>query len=274
MPLIAIPAKGVRRQFDYSEHWPYTDKPMGSKPPTVSQRILGRNFIEACQVMGIDWTKYTVDREPPSEWNSLYPAAGGSIEDDDNFVYEHNVDREQSLMDLWQQAVDEVAEYFADHGEIDANLRIDGVDVLRRPQIGDEVDYVRKSRDDLDLLYGEPTEDRPSNPAIIIHPGTFLDASGRVYRGFSVEETDVPFEPGKWDGDARFGAQDNEICYEDKDGIQFIDLADPDTRNYFNCCEKKLYPLTRIHSIPKNESREDAYRRREAAAQKLLTPAS
>jgi hypothetical protein len=120
------------------------------------------------------------------------------------------------------------------------------------------------------LLYGEPTEDRPSNPSIIIHKGTFLSATGRAYPGFSIEETDVPFDPGKWDGDARFGAQDNEICYEDNSGTQFIDLADPNTRNYFNCPEKALYQLTQIHRIPKNETPQEAENRRIVAVKKLL----
>ena len=202
MSIISIRPNHVPRDKDV---WRYTDRPIPVQPPTLQDRILGQRFIETCTVMNIPWQGVLLPGFDPFSkgWQSIVPSAGGAIEDDDNFVFEHNSESQTTLLDLFEDAVQEVFEYYCENGEIDDPYGPG----TREPQIGDTVQFLRKSTDNLDLLYGEPTEDRISRPP-----------------------AGVEFDPSRYDGDARWSAQNLEVWYEGPSGPECLDLYDPETR--------------------------------------------
>lgn len=219
--ILQIPAQRVPREYDYIEHWPYSDRVIQPAPPTIIERTIGQELIDALTIMGTEWeVVLRPDFKMPHEWSTLLPGAPDEESSGDN-----------TLEDLYLQAKLEESRYFDEYGEIDADWLVEGQPVFRRARIGDQVQWLRRSTDELDLMYGEPVEDRPSMP---LHYRKTLNEHGSPSHSIT-SWPDVPFDPSRWDGDGRFGAQDTEIWGESAYGIYVIDLTDPEQRkNFYN----------------------------------------
>lgn len=180
------------------------DLGLPAQPPTVSEVKLGERFINYAAMLGADWDSSI--EEAPRHWP-------------------------ESLRNLFAEAQDQINEYVDRHGLIDGENEEELIITvayrtptgdrllvrekrsflaLRRPVIGDVVSFVRKSSDDLLDLYEEPEEDRPSTT-----PG-------------------APFSPNRYDRDARWEAPQDEIWSEKSGELVCFDLADPQTRRFFN----------------------------------------
>lgn len=223
--IIKVPTPNVRREYDYRDHWPYSDRVIPAAQPTIIDRVIGQELINALTIMGINWSIVLHEQfQMPRSWATTLPS---SIEEE-----EDNADG-KTLEDLFLEAKLEESRYFDEYGEIDSEWMENGTLLTRRAQIGDHVQWCRTSNDDLDSLYGEPTENRPSIP-MIYREGTFFYGKNKEPRlGHTIETyADIPFDPERYDGDARFNAQNTELYGESND-LWCIDLHVREEREHF-----------------------------------------
>ena len=140
--------------------------------PTIMDVQLGKAFVEHCLILGIDFL--TVDM----------------------VVHKHFIiSKNTTLGDLYEAACYEVEQYNIDN-ETDH-------------KIGDFVQVVRRSSDDMTLIYGEVEEDRPDRLSHHDH-----------------------YDPNRYDGDARFNAltdEDYQVIWDGgkwtHDGNDFVFIS-------------------------------------------------
>lgn len=156
------PIKVVPRSDDV---WMVDNRPSYSEP-TVHDRTIGQDFILACECADVDWQLYT------------YRPTSTEL-----------MDLSDSIHARYLNAVEEVEEYHQKYGGIDWWHPF-GYWAERKVRIGDAVQTLSETGD-LDLIYGEPEEDRP----------------------------DRGFEPDRYDGDDSWQAQDlrSEVWFDGAD---------------------------------------------------------
>lgn len=220
--IIKLPAPVVRREYDYRGFWPYSDRVIPASQPTITDRIIGQELINALTIMGIPWDLVLQeDFKMPRYWIALLPGAPDEDDQPDG----------KTLEDLYIEAKLEESRYLEEYGEIDNEYIGEDQPFTRPAHIGDSVQWLRTSHDDLDSLYGELTEDRPSR-TFHYREGIFLQ-NGKPRKGHMIEPyKDVPYTAERYDGDGRFNAQNTELCGESSD-LWFIDLHDPEERKRF-----------------------------------------
>ena len=220
--VISIKQSSLPREYDFKEHFPFSKK-VSVSLPTIIDRKIGAELIEVLTLLGMEWEMVLRPNfQPPSAWKTFCPTGYAS---EDRYS---DVESDVTLMDLYEEAVTEASDYFDSYGMIDANWLDDNGNMLfRKAQIGDDVQLLRTSKDELDLLYGEPKEERPSS-GLIIRKTLLVTVTGTV-KGHNIELPPYDFDSSRWDGDARFVAQQTEIS---TDKVE-IDLHDPETRRWF-----------------------------------------
>ena len=186
--ILKIPKKQVRRDDDvFLYHEPKARKVAGAfipkrtssrSLPTVMDITLGAKYINHCHILGMDHLAI-------------------NIENYRHFVISKHV----TLGDLYDEAEYQTMTYNEEYGTCFI--------------IGDNVEAIRKSTDDMEAIYGEPTEDRPDR--LSFHSD---------------------YDPGRYDGDARFTPmrdKDYEIIWDGgrwmHDGTEWIHQSPED---YFN----------------------------------------
>lgn len=156
------PLKVVPRDDDV---W-MVDNRVSYSEPTVHDRVIGQDFILACECADVDWQLYTY--RPTSQ---------------------ELLDLSDSIHARYLNTLEEIEDYHQRYGGIDWWHPF-GYWAERKVRIGDEVQTLSEMSD-LDLIYGEPEEDRP----------------------------DLGFDPERYDGDDRYQAQDlnAEVWFDGRD---------------------------------------------------------
>ena len=166
-------------------------------PVTLNDIIIGQDFIYGCMVLELDY-KWVLETQFPHTLN-LCPQLTG-----ENPFYQQG--GQQTLKDLLESAEEQLHNYIHEYGQIQSlTPPFYG---FKNPEIGDEVSTLRTSRDDLDLLYGEITEDRTDK---------------------AIWKNGLEYSPRRADGDARFEAQNDEYWIDTPDRKKI--LRDPENKH-------------------------------------------
>ena len=172
-------------------------------PVTLNNIIIGQDFIYGCMVLELDY-KWVLETRFQDTLN-LCPQLTG-----ENPFYQQG--GQQTLKDLLESAEEQLQDYIHEYGQIQSTNK--PFYELKNPEIGDEVSTLRTSIDDLDLLYGEITEDR-------------IDTA--IWKNAKVDLKYIDYSPRRADGDARFEAQNDEYWIDTPDRKKI--LRDPENKH-------------------------------------------
>lgn len=163
---IFVPRQGI---------WMHNDVPAGELPPLITDLTLGQEFIDFSTIMGIDWTKH-IDSCP----------------EDYKYIV---IGPHKSLYDVWEDAQDQITNYFHEYGYLDDEMNNLAP---RLPRMGDEVQTFRRSSpgimvrkgefiphwDNSHDVYEEPVEARDDE-------GTFLQGRMTKLQEDAIYEWDI-----------------------------------------------------------------------------------
>lgn len=202
-----------------------------AKPPTTMPVIIGQAFIETCMLLGLDWEQWKTVPPPPEIYNlSPQPGSRQHLDyDSDSEDYEESEQEyttHRCLGDLWESAQVQCMEFISRHGLI---YEDDGTP--REPMIGDEVDFLRKSSDDLEELFEEPEEARPDRTIRYGRSAQyFITSTGDLQTiGY---ETKVDYDPNHREGESRYNPTPMIVEGENWRGSYCIDFHEPETRRW------------------------------------------